>query len=590
MIATAKWALALATLFPLSAAAQDSTMVRLLKGGRVPEERQGTVIGMIGKRGSDADLAYIYGRAIEDSGFSPKVRLAALDALAEAALTRKSKPSGDLSGLGRLIRPKGDGSANPDEATRLAAIRLAALWGVESTAPALREIAEATDASRALRAAALDALATLGGEAGRASIEALTAADKPWEVRALAVASLARTDVDAAVAKAAPVLADAGLEADPAPALASLLSHRDAPEKLARAIAGAEGFSADAAKLTLRAMYSLGRTDAPLVAELSRIAGLDAEVKPLDDAGMARLVAEVAEEGDPSRGEAVFRRPDLNCTQCHAVAGAGGGIGPELSAIGSSSPPDYIVNAVLLPDQAIKEAYETLVVQTTDGQIFQGIVVDRDENRLILKEATGEQRTIPASEIEDSRPGGSLMPKGLTNMMTRDELADLVRFLSELGKPGPYALKTTPTIQRWRLLQPVPDGLDSPDPDSEALRRAVLESPDDAWAPVYALFSGTLPLDELARRVAGPVLFLRGEIDVAVAGPVTFRVDSPDGLAAWIDGEAVSDLTAITKELSKGRHAITFRVDTGRRQEKGLKVEVVKPQGAGTEFAVVGGR
>ncbi len=590
MTATAKWALGLATLFPLSAAAQDSTMVRLLKGGRVPEERQGTVIGMIGKRGSDADLAYIYGRAIEDSGFSPKVRLAALDALAEAALTRKAKPSGDLSGLGRLIRPDGDGPANPDEATRLAAIRLAALWGVESTAPALRDIAESTEASRALRAAALDALATLGGEAGRASIEALTAADKPWEVRALAVASLAKSDVDAAVAKAVPVLADAGPEADPAPALASLLSHRDAPDKLARAIAGAEGFSADAAKLTLRAMYSLGRTDTPLVAELSRIAGLDAEVKPLDDAGMARLVAEVAEEGDPSRGEAVFRRPDLNCTQCHAVAGAGGGIGPELSAIGSSSPPDYIVNAVLLPDQAIKEAYETLVVQTTDGQVFQGIVVDRDENRLILKEATGEQRTIPASEIEDSRPGGSLMPKGLTNMMTRDELADLVRFLSELGKPGPYALKTTPTIQRWRLLQPVPDGLDSPDPDSEALRRAVLESPDDAWAPVYALFSGTLPLDELARRVAGPVLFLRGEVDVAVAGPVTFRVDSPDGLATWIDGEAVSDLTAITKELSKGRHAITLRVDTDRRKEKGLKVEVVKPEGAGTEFAVVGGR
>ena len=40
------------------------------------------------------------------------------------------------------------------------------------------------------------------------------------------------------------------------------------------------------------------------------------------------------------------------------------------------------------------------------------------------------------------------MPKGLTNTATRGELLDLVRFLSELGKPGPYALRPSPTIQR----------------------------------------------------------------------------------------------------------------------------------------------
>ena len=33
------------------------------------------------------------------------------------------------------------------------------------------------------------------------------------------------------------------------------------------------------------------------------------------------------------------------------------------------------------------------------------------------------------------------MPKGLANLMTRAEFLDLVRFLSELGKPGPYAIR-----------------------------------------------------------------------------------------------------------------------------------------------------
>ena len=36
------------------------------------------------------------------------------------------------------------------------------------------------------------------------------------------------------------------------------------------------------------------------------------------------------------------------------------------------------------------------------------------------------------------------MPKGLVNFMTRAEFVDLVRFLSELGKPGPYAIRSTP--------------------------------------------------------------------------------------------------------------------------------------------------
>ena len=105
------------------------------------------------------------------------------------------------------------------------------------------------------------------------------------------------------------------------------------------------------------------------------------------------------------------------------------------------------------PDQSIKEQYNTLVVLTTDGQVFQGIVADKDDQRIVLKEATGATRVVPANSIEDQKAGGSLMPKGLANLMTRAEFVDLVRFLSELGKPGPYAIRATPAIQRWRVLE-----------------------------------------------------------------------------------------------------------------------------------------
>ena len=216
---------------------------------------------------------------------------------------------------------------------------------------------------------------------------------------------------------------------------------------------------ADSAKLALRAVYALGRADPALVATLSRAAGLSAETKPLTPTELNQLVAEVAAKGDPARGELIFRRADLNCMSCHSLTKAGGEVGPDLSAIGQTSPADYIINSILNPDQAIKEQYHTLVVQTSDGQVFQGIVTDKDDQRIVLKDATGAPRVVPVASIEDQKPGGSLMPKGLANLMTHAEFVDLVRFLSELGKPGPYAIRTTPTIQRWRVLKPVSEAL-----------------------------------------------------------------------------------------------------------------------------------
>ena len=170
---------------------------------------------------------------------------------------------------------------------------------------------------------------------------------------------------------------------------------------------------------------------------------------------------------------------------CHSLSKAGGDVGPDLSSIGQTSPPDYIINSILDPDQSIKEQYHTLVVQTSEGQVFQGIVTDKDDQRIVLKEATGAPRVVPVASIEDQKPGGSLMPKGLANLMTRAEFVDLVRFLSELGKPGPYAIRSTPTIQRWKVLKPVPESLvglvarqgSVPRPDSRGRSRAAGSHP-----------------------------------------------------------------------------------------------------------------
>src|SRR3954452_7686459 len=186
-------------------------------------------------------------------------------------------------------------------------------------------------------------------------------------------------------------------------------------------------------------------------------------------------------KGDAGRGEKIFRRADLSCMKCHAVAQAGGSVGPDLSPVGSISPIDYVVNSILNPNLAVKEQYVTRRVLTADGQIITGIQIDRDDQKLRLRDATGKLVVIPIADIDDEAEGKSLMPQGLTKFLTEQEFLDLAKFVSELGKPGPYAIRKTPTIQRWRVLKnPAPE-LTQETPNVELFREQVLDTSADDW-------------------------------------------------------------------------------------------------------------
>jgi putative heme-binding domain-containing protein len=571
--------LALSTPASADDEAPESPLIKLLK--RLPDERKPAIIDRIGKGGKPEELRFLFDRAVAPEGWSAAVRGKAIDALAEAALTRKMRPEGDLTAIATLLGPKTDASV------RLAAIRLAALWKLDALGRPLREAAADPSASDPIRAAALDALAAIGGDANRSAITALTKPGQSPKIRPVAVAALARLDAKAAAGPAVLVLKDAAKGQDFAPMLAPFLDRKEGTDALAASIAGAN-LPVDSARLALRAIYALGRSDATLVDVLTKAAKISAEVKPPDKAEVDALIADVNKSGDAGRGELVFRRADLNCMKCHAVVGAAGGVGPELSAVGATSPVDYLINSIMVPDQAIKEEYVTKVVQTTDGRVYHGIVADKDDKRIILREATGELRTIPVDEIDDSKDGGSLMPKGLVNFLTRAEFVDLLRFLSELGKPGPYAIHTTPTLQRWRILKPVGEELAKAVPDDDIFQKDVLGAETNRWVPAYATVPGAIPLAEFAAITDSPVVYLQAEINVTAAGPVAFGLGSASGIKAWVDEKSAPEGPAFTVDLEPGVHKLTLRVDTTAR--KTLKVEVTKPEGTSAEFTVVGGR
>jgi putative heme-binding domain-containing protein len=566
----------------------DSPLVKLLKSGRVPEARQGTILEMIGKRGTAADLEFLYQRALSADGFPPAIRVKAFTALAEAASTRDLRPSRDIDKLIPLLRATFTGH---DPALEKGAIRLAGLWKLEAAGETLRTIAQSPTAEDEIRTLALEALAGIGGRVGLSRIEALAGPDQPVIIRLPAVAALVKLDVKAAAACAVELLPQAAAQGrDLIPLLAAFLDRQGGGDILAASLAR-HSVPADSARLALRSVFALGHADTALVNALSRAAGLATETKPLTPAELNAMVAEVAAKGDPARGELIFRRPDLNCTSCHSVNKAGGDVGPDLSSIGQTSPSDYIINSILVPDQSIKEQFHTLVVLTSDGQVFQGIVTDKDDQRIVLKDATGAPRVVPVASIEDQKPGGSLMPKGLVNLMTRPEFVDLVRFLSDLGKPGPYAIRATPAIQRWRVLKTVPDALCGAVPDRSVFRDQVLQAGPDRWTSAYAKVNGSLPLNELTGSTGGKPLYLQGELNVTTGGPIRIQLDAADGARLWVDDQlAGADSKEFTTALAAGRHAITLRIDPRVRSVGEIKVEINKPTGSEAEFTVVGGR
>jgi putative heme-binding domain-containing protein len=274
--------------------------------------------------------------------------------------------------------------------------------------------------------------------------------------------------------------------------------------------------------------------------------------------------------------------------KCHSVAQAGGSVGPDLSPVGSISPIDYIVNSILNPNLAVKEQFVTRRVLTADGEIVTGIQIDRDDQKLRLRDATGKVITIPVATIDQEEEGKSLMPQGLTKFLTEQEFLDLARFVSALGKPGPYAIRKTPTIQRWRVLKNPASELTQETPNVEIFREQVLDTSADDWQPAYGTVGGPLPLAELAKQRPA-VLYLQGELEVSEAGPVTINIDSTEPTQTWLDAEPFETAHQVIRELSAGRHTLTFRIRVGDRPEPTIRVELTKPVGSAAQFTVVNG-
>ncbi len=151
-----------------------------------------------------------------------------------------------------------------------------------------------------------------------------------------------------------------------------------------------------------------------------------------DRAQQRRRLEELAaqiEGGDVRRGQAVFNSSKAACRSCHKIGYVGGRVGPDLTKIGEIRSERDLLEAVVYPSASFVRSFEPVVVVTADD-IYNGVTLEETDDYLLLATGAEKQARIARSDVEEMRPSAvSVMPSGLGDELSRQELADLIAYL-----------------------------------------------------------------------------------------------------------------------------------------------------------------
>ena len=161
-------------------------------------------------------------------------------------------------------------------------------------------------------------------------------------------------------------------------------------------------------------------TDAPPLLNGEQFAALEKKT--------ARFTALAAKAGDPAKGKAVVAL----CQSCHIINGQGGLIGPNLSGAGAMGM-EAVVRNIIDPNAAIEAAYRIFQVKLKAGEVIEAFYVSEDATAYVLRQPGGADRRVPKAEVASAQYlRRSLMPEGLLDGFTDDQVTDLFAYLKTL--------------------------------------------------------------------------------------------------------------------------------------------------------------
>lgn len=548
-------------------------LTQLYQKNQIPAEYLQNTLTAIARNGKASDLNILFEMALK-GGDANKGTAAQLAALEEAARQRGVQPDSDLSRIASLMDSE-------DDAVSLSSTRLIGYWKLESLNNKLVELTKKGDKNT--KRAALVALASMDkANASKVLIDIATGKNTD-ELRLLAAVQLVSVNVEEAGRITPALLNSLSATTDASELFTAFYTTRDGIGTLAKALTGKKipVAIAKAARQAVQTQVRSGRQkDEDVVAlkkALEATGGtLPVERMPqqLSDQEIANLAKDVRSTADADRGELIFRKS--SCFTCHALGGAGGLIGPDLSSLGTSSPVETIIKSIIYPTVSIKEGYELQRIAKKDGSELLGYLVSNGNTEIVMRDVSGLEVAVPKSQIEAmEKVPGSLMPAGLTAGLDKQEFVDLIGYLSKLGESGKYRVPNTRFVRRWETVSGSKELTKKA--GAEGLAYFIKPNAKVPYQAAYSKVAGDLPVDEL------PVVDLAGkryslvrfEIEVLTKGNVNLAMNSTAGVSAW-DGQKSLKLTenGVVADLSQGIHSITVAVDRNAYKEATLGIEL----------------
>jgi putative heme-binding domain-containing protein len=138
--------------------------------------------------------------------------------------------------------------------------------------------------------------------------------------------------------------------------------------------------------------------------------------------------------GDPERGRRVFFSTTSLCSTCHKMEGRGGDLGPDLSNVGKSKDRNQLIISLLDPSAEMSPEWQGWYIKLKDGTVEQGRQIDVGNDQIKLYTQSRGFIEVDKKDIEDyGMVQESLMPNGLEQRLTDQDLRDLLTFLERLN-------------------------------------------------------------------------------------------------------------------------------------------------------------
>ena len=273
-----------------------------------------------------------------------------------------------------------------------------------------------------------------------------------------------------------------------------------------------------------------------------------------------------------------FARGPMRAAVATGVQGQGQWIGPDLSTIGVKYGRDELLRSILNPGAAIGFSFRSLVVALDDGRVITGLPIEDAPDRLVLKTATGERVVISPSKIDARRTSDvSLMPEGLAQTLTDQELVDLLTYLTTLRRP-------VSIVGQYHVIGPLDEigGKPRVDPTKAINLDSAVDDGHGrklSWRRIDANTEGLVDLtpfsvsDHAESKTAGAAFAF-----MPVASPVgqkaTLALDTTADVTVWLNGKSVvlseskpgkTEPRTAAIELPAGPSALLIRVAPGGR-------------------------